>query len=245
MTRTTAEITADITAAAWNVTAAWKEWTPRLRGAPIASGRPSGDGNSATILAVSCRREACEIVASWVLAVVDDLDLDVRVDGWDMPGMCSLIAEHAAWLSGQDAAEDLVAELADVAHRLDGLIPSGRSTRVRIGACPSCGAEVTGEPEWETVRCRQCDREGSWRQWEKWVVGRREWVTSTRLAEFIRETVGITVSGRTVHRWVADRKILPRGQARTAIGVGHGTPLFDPWDAVVVALAREVQTRIA
>lgn len=235
---TTAQVEESIQIVTAGITTSWLAWRPTIPGNSTTKGR-SGERDSATLIAASVRREACEEVAGWVRILMDEHDVEVAVSGYDMPAMCLLLAENARWLSGHEAAPDMLYELGQIAYRLDGLLPRGRSTRFRIGSCPDCQSDVSGEADEEHVKCRHCGKRGSWRQWETWLLGERDLMTSPGLAEFIRQAVGITVSGATIWRWIKAGYLTAEGSAPASIGVSGGTPLYDPWAAVLVALHRE------
>lgn len=235
---TTAQVEESIRVVVDGISYSWSAWMPYLRSNSASRSR-SGGSDSAALIAASVRREACEDVIGWVRLVMDEHDPDVMIAAYDMPAMCEYLTRNATWLSGHEAVDVMLTELGDVAYRLDGILPRGRSTKILVGHCPSCQTEVHGDTDREVVKCRHCDRKGSWAQWEAWVLGRRELMTSPGLAEFIHQSVGITVAVRTVTRWIAAGMIVPSGSAKAAIGVSGGTPLYDPWAAVLVALHRE------
>ena len=243
--RSTADIESDILTVLGGITHSWAAWAPTLRGAGTARGR-SGTTDSATLLAASARREARDMVSPWVHRGADERhDWKIPGAGIDVPGMCEYLARHACWLSGHEAVEDLLSELGEAARRLDAILPRGRSTWITLGACPHCQSDVRGDTDAERVRCGHCEREGSWREWEGWLLGPREYVTSPRLPEFIRLAVGVTVSGMTVWRWIKAGRIQAQAHAPSAVGVAAGTPLYDPWDAVWYALTRNADAGAA
>jgi len=233
----TAEIEQNIIDAATGIRDSWLLWQPTIPGNSTVRGR-SGSGDPAMVIAASIRRESCEEMVGWVRLIMDERDPDVSLSGNDMPAMCAVVIRNARWLSGHEAAPDMVSELEGIARRLTGILPRGRSTRIYIGRCPACHADVHADTDLPNVSCGSCEKEGSWRQWEEWTLGPRDLVTSPLLADFIRQAVGISVTGVTVWRWIKAEAIKPAGHAQSAIGVAAGTALYDPWDAVEYALTR-------
>lgn len=245
--RTTADIERDLRGALDVLLDAWNAWKPGLRSPAIEPSR--GGGVDLTLLAMSERREACEAIASWCLVVIDDRGLtNVAIDGTDMPQMVTFLQANADWISGHEAVDDLIAELAKEdddgsigwVARMQRILPRGRSDRVWIGECPDCRVDMWAYPaHLNLITCPECRREGTLRWWAGRILGEPDLLTIPQLVCYAGR-YAIRVTDRTLRNLRNAGLIIPAGETTTGTsGVNKRVHTYNPWDVLRVLINRE------
>jgi hypothetical protein len=107
----------------------------RVSGTPIAR-LPLNLG------ATEVRAGIVAALASWARVLVEDRDLSPPADA--EPDTCAaLLARWTSWLATQPYVDELLLELGDLRIRALLLLDLPRvRRRIRLGACPRCGAEL-------------------------------------------------------------------------------------------------------
>lgn len=228
---------------------------PPTTAGPGAHGIPDSKlpGNDT---AISLRAEVTKDLAYWAHAFIDDADLtptrpvpvpvptltvtttwvyvDVpaALDLTDVPTVCHLLEQHAAWLSGWAHGNRLWWELITLAREVRDLAQPRIRDTMPIGECDNCGTVVRAKAhDPGNIKCRGCGTTDTIDGWIIRIVGNEPLVTAEQLIPILRKRMGIVVARGTIRSWVS-RGIIHQDSVDEA-----GRARFDR-KAVFLALSR-------
>ena len=192
---------------------------------------------------VSLRRFATDVLNGWSRVIMEDRPVtEALPDGSNVPSMAAFLVTHAQWMSGHDAAGDLVDELGDVARKVKALAAPKRREWISLGACPVevefdpeqgvevCGGQVRAWPtladltreEAAHVRlpsCRRCGTEATVEWWQTHMLGNpaaSPLVTATDLIAVVAFSLRWVITHDQIRQWKSRGKI--EGAGRDAKG---------------------------
>lgn len=226
------------------------------------SGTPSADVVNATDRLVSARYDVQIVLNGWCRVVMEDRPITnpkALPKGTDVLGMVTFLERHARWMSGHEAAEDMMVELMDRARLVKGYAVPQRREWMSIGSCPlevpdedggmvTCGGQVRAWPEGiarvderggivtedRSPTCQKCGTEAVTSWWERVMFPEVEGhalVTADELTTLLHASMGRVVKPSTLRQWIR------RGWIEASGKDEQGRTLYDR-GAVVYALSR-------
>lgn len=167
---------------------------------------------------VSLRRFTVDVLNGWSRVVMEDRPVTKALpDGSDAKGMCTFLERHAQWMSGHEAAEDCVTELAELAKKISNLVAPKRKEWHYLGDCPFvvgdwfCAGRVRvpiGGDQSEAA-CSDCDQSGPVRWWEDvlGIASSEQIVSAADMAQALHDRLHVTVTERTVRNWARAKRV--------------------------------------
>ena len=128
----TAQVEAELRDALTRIRRAWLAPLSQLGAVRPGTGAAAGWGTPVSLDVIDARVTVATTVCGWARVLIEDRGLEhARIRDVDMPPMCDLLARHAQWLSGHEAADVMCAELRDCAASLERLAPPLRQLSER------------------------------------------------------------------------------------------------------------------
>lgn len=196
------------------------------------------------------RRTVTEVLNSWSRVIVEDRIMPtiehmtaqeireyltkVAPRGDHAPAMCVFLERHAQWMSGHEAAEDMVDEVEGLATGVTRFTQPQRRQWINLGSCPleieaetddglamvTCGGQVRAWPRAEDrdgevmARCRRCGIEAVPSWWEARMFDDPELrvlLTAEEVVGFVHRAYGKVIKAATVRQWDKRGTIEPAG----------------------------------
>ena len=203
------------------------------------------------------RRTVTEVLNSWSRVIVEDRIMPtiehmtaqeireyltkVAPRGDHAPAMCVFLERHAQWMSGHEAAEDMVDEVEGLATGVTRFTQPQRRQWINLGSCPLeievvgetgsegqrgdlvmevCGGQVRAWPRAEDrdgevmARCRRCGIEAVPSWWEARMFDDPELrvlLTAEEVVGFVHRAYGKVIKAATVRQWDKRGTIEPAG----------------------------------
>lgn len=160
--------------------------------------------------ALDVRRETTAILNGWARLIMEERDLDGRVNGHDGPALARYIDNHYDWLAAHDAGPDACDEITTCARRVHGVArPRIREDIVFVGPC-ECGERIHATREEQMIACPTCDRAShrdDLREAALSVV--RDTLCTAKQAEHIGTSLAVPVKSATIRQWTRREKLAP------------------------------------
>ncbi len=100
------------------------------------------------------RAEALSRLNGWTRIVLEERDLNTRLDGGNALAMGTFLKAHADWLADHPASEDVLDELEDSARRCQSVAEPHAALKF-AGTCDVCGDDLMSNGR--TARCQGCE----------------------------------------------------------------------------------------
>lgn len=238
-----------------------RHWSQMRTTKGAASGRASADPVNGLDRLISARYDVQIVLNGWCRLIMEDRPVTKALPrGDDVPDMVAFLERHARWMSGHEAAEDMMVEIQDRAKIVKGFAVPERREWMSIGSCPlevptedggvrACGGQVRAWPEGiakvdergqivteeRSPTCQGCGTEAVVAWWERTMFPEagesHALVTATELTTVLHATMGRVVKPSTLRQWIRRGWIEHSGQDE------QGRTLYDR-GAVVYALTR-------